>query len=121
MNGKLTIERLLPIVMGVAGAAIMLRGSFFLGLVAIFVAIAWHRGTQKRLLGSKNQQDGQFDTDKARLLLGVSRFDNAARIRERHRALIAQNHPDTGGNEERARELNEARDHLLHELEKYSR
>jgi hypothetical protein len=121
MKGKLTIEQILPIVMGVAGAAIMLRGSFFLGLVAIFVAIAWHRGTQKRLLGSKNQQDSQFDTDKARLLLGVSRFDNAARIRERHRTLIAQNHPDTGGNEVRARELNEARDHLLNELEKHSR
>ena len=119
--GNLTMERLLPIIMGVAGTFMMLRGSFFLGLVAICVALAWHRGTQKRLLGSQKQQSENIATDKARFLLGVSRFDNAARIRERHRALIAQNHPDTGGSEDRARELNEARDHLLHELAKQSR
>jgi curved DNA-binding protein CbpA len=49
-------------------------------------------------------------------LLGVSRFDNAERIRERHRTLIAQNHPDTGGSAERAAELNKARDLLLDDL-----
>jgi hypothetical protein len=31
--------------------------------------------------------------------------------------LIAQNHPDTGGNAERAAELNKARDLLLDDLQ----
>ncbi len=52
----------------------------------------------------------------ARFLLGVSRFDNAERIRERHRTLIAQNHPDAGGSDERAAALNKARDILLDDL-----
>jgi curved DNA-binding protein CbpA len=69
-----------------------------------------------RLFGSGAKRDKNSDIDDARFLLGVSRFDNAERIRERHRILIAQNHPDTGGSAERAAELNKARDLLLDDL-----
>ena len=69
-----------------------------------------------RLFGSLTKQGDQSAVDDARFLLGVSRFDNAERIRERYRALIAQNHPDTGGNDARAAELNKARDLLLEDL-----
>jgi hypothetical protein len=120
-KGKLKIDHFLPVIMGLAGGFLVMRGNLVFGLGAIAVAVAWYRGLNGRLLGSKNKQNDQIVTDKARLLLGVSRFDNAARIRERHRALITQNHPDIGGSEDRARELNEARDHLLRELEKYTR
>jgi curved DNA-binding protein CbpA len=46
----------------------------------------------------------------------VSRFDTAERIRERHRALISQNHPDAGGSDAHAAALNKARDLLLDDL-----
>jgi curved DNA-binding protein CbpA len=68
------------------------------------------------LSGSGTKGGKNSDIDAARFLLGVSRFDNAERIRERHRTLIAQNHPDTGGSAERAAELNKARDLLLDDL-----
>jgi DnaJ homolog subfamily C member 19 len=54
-------------------------------------------------------------------LLGVSAHDDAERIRARHRTLISENHPDRGGSEERATELNQSRDLLLDALERKSR
>lgn len=119
-KGKIKVDQLLPILMGLAGGFLVIRGNFLFGLGALAVAVMWYRGLNWRLFRSKGKSSDQYATDRARFLLGVSRFDDAARIRERHRTLIAQNHPDTGGSEERARELNEARDHLLHELEKYT-
>lgn len=115
-KGKLRMQQLLPILLGIAGAFLAARGSLLIGMAAIGVAVTWYRGLTWRLFGTRAKQSDQYATDKARFLLGVSRFDNASRIRERHRALISQNHPDIGGSEERARELNEARDLLLSDL-----
>lgn len=115
-KGKLQKQQLLPILLGLAGAFLAARGSLWIGLPAIGVAVLWYRGLSLRLLGSRAKQDNASDIDAARFLLGVSRFDDAVRIRERHRALIAQNHPDTGGSAERAAALNNARDLLLDDL-----
>jgi curved DNA-binding protein CbpA len=67
-------------------------------------------------LGKGAKDIDAADLDAARVLLGVSRFDTAERIRERHRALIAQNHPDAGGSDAQAAALNKARDLLLDDL-----
>ncbi|WP_295499122.1 molecular chaperone DnaJ [Sphingorhabdus sp. EL138] len=115
-KGKLQKQQLLPILLGLAGAFLAARGSLWIGLPAIGVAVLWYRGLSLRLLGSRAKQDNASDIDAARFLLGVSRFDDAERIRERHRALIAQDHPDTGGSAERAAALNKARDLLLDDL-----
>ena len=115
-KGKLQKQQLLPILLGLAGAFLTARGSLWIGLPAIGVAVLWYRGLSLRLLGSRAKQDNASDIDAARFLLGVSRFDDAERIRERHRALIAQDHPDTGGSAERAAALNKARDLLLDDL-----
>ena len=115
-KGKLRKQQLLPILLGLAGAFLAARGSLWIGLPAIGVAVLWYRGLSLRLLGSRAKQDNASDIDAARFLLGVSRFDDAERIRERHRALIAQDHPDTGGSAERAAALNKARDLLLDDL-----
>ena len=115
-KGKLQKQQLLPILLGLAGAFLAARGSLWIGLPAIGVAVLWYRGLSLRLFGSRAKQDNASDIDAARFLLGVSRFDDAERIRERHRALIAQNHPDTGGSAERAAALNKARDLLLDDL-----
>ena len=115
-KGKLQKQQLLPILLWLAGAFLAARGSLWIGLPAIGVAVLWYRGLSLRLLGSRAKQDNASDIDAARFLLGVSRFDDAERIRERHRALIAQDHPDTGGSAERAAALNKARDLLLDDL-----
>jgi hypothetical protein len=115
-KGKLQKQQLLPVLLGLAGAFLAARGSLLIGVAAIGIAALWYRGLSLRLLGSGAKRGNGSDIDAARLLLGVSRFDNAERIRERHRTLIAQNHPDTGGSAERAAELNKARDLLLDDL-----
>ena len=58
--------------------------------------------TLGRLLGKGGKDNDAAALDAARVLLGVSHFDNAERIRERHRALISQNHPDAGGSDAQA-------------------
>jgi hypothetical protein len=116
-KGKLQKQLLLPVLLGLSGAFLASRGSLWIGVAAIVIAALWYRGLTLRLLGSDTKQGKASDIDNARFLLGVSRFDNAERIRERHRTLIAQNHPDTGGSAERAAELNEARDLLLDDLD----
>jgi hypothetical protein len=115
-KGKLRAQQLPPIFVGIAGAFIAARGNLLLGVAAIGIAITWYRGLTWRLFGTKAVQSDQYAIDKARFMLGVSRFDNEQSIRERHAALIAKNHPDTGGSNERAKELNAARDLLLRDL-----
>lgn len=115
-KGRLKKQQLPPILLGLAGAFLAARGNLLIGVVAIAFAATWYRGLTWRLFGTGAKQSDQFAIDNARFLLGVSRFDNAERIRERHRTLIAQNHPDTGGSDARATELNKARDLLLDDL-----
>jgi hypothetical protein len=115
-KGKLQKQQLPPVLLGLAGAFLASRGSLLIGVGAIAIAAAWYRGLTLRLFGSDTKHGQTSDIDDARVLLGVSRFDNAERIRERHRMLITQNHPDSGGSAERAAELNKARDLLLDDL-----
>ena len=116
-KGKLQKQQLPPVLLGLAGAFLASRGSLLIGVGAIAIAAAWYRGLTLRLFGSDTKHGQTSDIDDARVLLGVSRFDNAERIRERHRMLITQNHPDSGGSAERAAELNKARDLLLDDLQ----
>jgi hypothetical protein len=115
---KLQSQQLLPILLGIGGAFLATRGSLLLGLGAIAIAAAWYRGMMWRLLRKGVKDNDAAALDAARVLLGVSRFDTAERIRERHRTLIAQNHPDAGGSDAQAAALNKARDLLLDDLNK---
>ncbi|MEY3635204.1 MAG: hypothetical protein RLZZ61_1614 [Pseudomonadota bacterium] len=115
-TGKLQAQALLPVLLGLSGVFLAARGSLLIGVPVIVIAAIWYRGLTMRLFGSRTKQGKASEIDDARFLLGVSRFDNAERIRERHRTLIAQNHPDMGGSAERAAILNKARDLLLDDL-----
>lgn len=115
-KGKLGKQQLPPILLGLAGAFLAARGNLIIGVAAIAVGIAWYRGLTWRLFGTKAPESDQYAIDKARFMLGVSRFDNAEYIKERHQALVAKNDPETGGGAERAKELNAARDLLLRDL-----
>jgi hypothetical protein len=113
---KLQSQQIPPILLGIGGAFLAARGSLVLGLGAVVIAAAWYRGMSWRLFGKSVKDNDASALDAARVLLGVSRFDTAERIRERHRALISQNHPDAGGSDAQAAALNKARDLLLDDL-----
>ncbi len=117
-KGKLQSQQLPPILLGIGGAFLAARGSLLLGVGAIAIAATWYRGMTWRLFGKSPNANDPSDLDDARFLLGVSRFDNAERIRERHRTLLSQNHPDAGGSDTHAAALNKARDLLLDDLNK---
>jgi hypothetical protein len=118
---KLVPAQLPPIALGIAGAFLAARGNLLFGLGAIAVAVTWYRGMSWRLFGTRAKQSDQYAIDKARFMLGVSRFDDADYIKERHASLVAKNTAETGGSEERARELNAARDLLLRDVAERAR
>jgi hypothetical protein len=112
-TGKLRIQQLPPVILGIAGGFLTIKGALIPGIAAIGIAATWYRGLTWRLFGLNSKQSDQYHIDKARYLLGIGSRDDADRIRARHRKLIAENHPDIGGSDERASALNEARDLLL--------
>ena len=57
----------------------------------------------------------QSEIARARALLGLGPDADAAAIRAAHRRLIASVHPDKGGTEALAAQINAARDLLLQE------
>jgi hypothetical protein len=119
-SGKIKLAQLPPILLTLAGAMIAIRGGWLIGVPAMIAGVTWYRGMTWRMFGLNSKQSDEFGLSKARWLLGVSAHDDADRIRARYRHLIAQNHPDTGGCDDRAMELNKARDVLLDDLAKKS-
>jgi hypothetical protein len=117
-TGKIKPAQVPPILLGLAGIFAAARGALIPGIALLGVAAAWYRGMHWRMFGIKGEQSHQYKIDNARVLLGANRHDDADKIRARHRQLIAENHPDIGGSDERASALNEARDLLLADIEK---
>lgn len=115
---RITAAQLPPVALGVAGAFLLLRGQPIMGIIAIAIAAPWFRGISWRLFGKRSKQSPEYALAAARWTLGVTALDDAETIRARHRKLIAENHPDTGGSAERAKQLNEARDILLNHITK---
>jgi hypothetical protein len=117
-SGRIKWQQLPPIILGIAGAGLAVKGSLIAGIAIMGVAAAWYRGLNWRIFGLNGKQSRQYKIDKARNLLGTGVYDDAEKIKARHRKLITENHPDKGGSAERASALNEARDLLLAELQK---
>jgi len=55
----------------------------------------------------------QMSKREASLILGVRETATREKIKEQHRLLSKQNHPDTGGSPYLAQKINEAKDLLL--------
>lgn len=68
---------------------------------------------RKRPAAPASPPQADADVAKARALLGVGPDADASTIRAAHRRLIASVHPDKGGTEALAAQINAARDLLL--------
>jgi hypothetical protein len=118
---RLAPSQIPPVLLMLAGAFLIVRANWLIGLGAVGIGLTWYRGLTWRLFGTRAKQTDEYALSSARWLLGVSASDDEAKIRARHRELISQNHPDRGGSEDRASELNKARDLLLDDLARKSR
>ncbi|QTD54779.1 J domain-containing protein [Parasphingorhabdus cellanae] len=95
-------------------------GNWIMGSGLLIAAAAW-RGS--KLLGGisfgkpEKRKPRNFKLVRARSLLGVSDNADQAAINSAWRACLSRHHPDRGGDEQTARQINRARDILLEELE----
>ena len=84
------------------------------GIFRIFVFLLpfiW--GFRRRATGSGATRSGAMTPSQARAVLGVSPHASAAEINRAWRRLMSQAHPDRGGSQEQAAQINRARDLLL--------
>ena len=103
--------------------------SIALFAIAAFVGIrgAWGKALVLVLLGvglalsarlparpqARTSDDGQMSIKEARDMLGLDVTATPAEVRQAHRRLMQQAHPDKGGTSGLAAQLNTARDRLL--------
>jgi hypothetical protein len=90
---------------------------------AVFLAgIAWSLFTEGRLLPDRGSRSGSprgprrestMTREEALKVLGLGAGASADDIRDAHRRLIMQTHPDRGGSDYLASKINEAKDVLL--------
>jgi DnaJ homolog subfamily C member 19 len=111
----------LSILLGLAGLLMLFRGGYMIAIPALAAAgLAWVRyGQLKKLLetGSKptmtQANGGGMDRAQALAVLGLAEDASETEIVAAHRRLITGLHPDQGGSDYLASQINEARDVLL--------
>jgi hypothetical protein len=119
--GQLASLLTVAIVLGLAGLIILFRGGFMIGIPALAAAgVAYYRyGQLKALIGGQpakpvmRSSDGGMDRTQALAVLGLPESASDTDISAAHRRLIAGLHPDQGGSDFLAAQINEARDVLL--------
>lgn len=115
----------LSMVLGVLGLVLLFRGGFMIGIPALAAAgVAYYRyGQLKRLIQQPPTKPeaakmargngGDMDRTQALAVLGLPDTASDADITAAHRRLITGLHPDQGGSDFLAAQINEARDVLL--------
>ncbi|MFN7176410.1 MAG: J domain-containing protein [Thermaurantiacus sp.] len=109
-TGRLPQSALRWVVIGISlvlAAFLVMRASPFLALLLLGVTGVWAWTDMKRAAPRT------ADEEEALRVLGLEKGATEAQIRAKHRLLIAEVHPDRGGDPDLARKLNEARDFLL--------
>ncbi len=110
----------IAVAIALLGVNMLRGGNWVMGGGLVVAAAAW-RGS--KFFGaldfgkSDERQPRNFELDRARSLLGVEDGASRAAINAAWRERLTEHHPDRGGDEQVARQINRARDILLEELE----
>jgi hypothetical protein len=120
--GQLSSLLTTSVVLAVLGIVLLFRGGFMIGIPALAAAgVAYWRYGQLKMLATKpadkpqkaRSNGGGMDRTQALAVLGLPDSASDAEITAAHRRLIAGLHPDQGGSDYLAAQINEARDILL--------
>lgn len=109
----------LAVAVALVGVNLCRGGNWFMGGGLIAGAMFW---SGAKIFGRKPKQAnivrkaGDFELDRARALLGVTADADHAAINKAWRASLTEHHPDRGGDEDLARQINRARDILLENI-----
>jgi hypothetical protein len=104
------------LILAVVGGAIAARGRVMVGGIMAIGGLVW---LSRRPVPVRRSAGTIADDPQAREafdLLGLPIDADRAAVVEAHRRLIARTHPDAGGTEALARNINAARDYLLGKL-----
>ena len=110
---------LFAVVMVVVGAAVSIRGEWWIGLPLVGLALLSAAGgrinRRPRPAGSQppRPEPEGMGLSEARSILGVEPSASSAEIRAAYKRLMQRAHPDKGGTAGLAAQLNAARDRLL--------
>lgn len=113
---------LLMIALGIAVLLLIRMGLPHMAALTSFIAVIatlarrfmmarslYHTATGKK----RKTAEAKMTTEQAQQVLGLDATATAEEIRAAHKRLINKNHPDKGGSEYLASQINEARDVLL--------
>lgn len=109
----------LAVAIALLGVNLFRGGNWVMGSGLVIAALAWSGSKLLKGFGQSKpevQKPRSFELDRARSLLGVSDDADHAAINSAWRACLSEHHPDRGGDEQMARQINRARDILLEEL-----
>ncbi|MEP2102742.1 MAG: J domain-containing protein [Parasphingorhabdus sp.] len=110
----------MAVAIALLGVNLLRGGNWIMGGGLVVAAVAW---SGSKLLGAvklkklEERKPRNFELDRARSLLDVTNRADREAINAAWRARLSEHHPDRGGDEQVARQINRARDILLEELE----
>lgn len=109
-------RQIAAMILSVVGGAIAARGRPLIGGGMAAAGLAWLSLSAKPKVVRPPQTAPDTLTRESLELLGLKPGADRAAVIAAHRRLIARTHPDSGGTEALARQINAARDHLLQTL-----
>jgi DnaJ homolog subfamily C member 19 len=114
--GRPDNKQIAALVLALVGGAIAARGRPLIGGGMAAAGLLWlsRRPGARKMAADPPPTDPQ--AREALDLLGLPGDADRAAVIEAHRRLIARTHPDAGGTEALARNINAARDYLLRRL-----
>lgn len=110
----------LAVAVALVGINLCRGGNWVFGGGLIVAALAWSGSKifgKRKADKDETSQLRSFELDRARSVLGITAEADQAAINSAWRSRLTEHHPDRGGDEQLAGQINRARDILLEELE----
>lgn len=121
LSGRAKVMRAndwLAVAVALVGVNLCRGGNWIAGGGLIAVAMLWSRAAifGARKAGKMTKPKARsFEVEQARVLLGLAEGADKAAINAAWRSRLTTHHPDRGGDEDLARQINRAREILLEE------